>query len=150
MVKKTADIKYYEAIGKRKSAVALVRLYVADKNKEVVIKDVKIKKGEIFVNKKPIQDYFPGEVSKNRYMLPLSLTENLDRFAISISVKGGGLEGQIEATMHGLSRAIEVSDKEKRIVLKKNGLLTRDARVKERRKVGTGGKARRQKQSPKR
>lgn len=150
MAKKTPEIKYYEAIGKRKSAVALVRLYITEKSKEVTVSSLKIKKGEIMVNKKPVGDYFPGPVSEKLYMHPLALTGNDDRFAISILVKGGGLEGQLEATIHGLARAIEKSDKEKRTILKKDGLLTRDARIKERRKVGTGGKARRQKQSPKR
>jgi small subunit ribosomal protein S9 len=125
-------------------------LYITDKAKEVTVSSLKIKKGEIFVNKKPASDYFPSEVSKKLFMHPLELTGNADRFAISILIKGGGLEGQLEAMIHGLARAVEKSDKEKRPVLKKDGLLTRDARIKERRKVGTGGKARRQKQSPKR
>ncbi len=150
MVKKQATIKYYESIGKRKTSVALVRLYIADKNQETDVKGLKIKKGEIFVNKKLISEYFSGIEAEKRYNLPLELTENIGRFAISILVKGGGIQGQLEAVMHGLSRGIEMSDKSKRVILKKEGLLTRDARAKERRKVGTGGKARRQKQSPKR
>jgi small subunit ribosomal protein S9 len=150
MAKKTSDIKYYESVGRRKSSSAIVRLYIVGKQKEVTIGDVKIKTGEIFINKKPISEYFPQEVSQNELLNPLKLTSNLERFAISAKIMGGGKMGQLDAFIHGLSRAIELSDTTHRPTLKKQGLLTRDARVKEKRKVGTGGKARRQKQSPKR
>jgi len=150
MARKSEKIKYYEGIGRRKSAVARVRLYIVGKQKEISFADLKIKTGEIYVNKKPINQYFPGEVAKIKYTQPLKLTESLDRFAISVQVKGGGKTGQLDAVIHGISRALELVDKNYRPILKKKDLLTRDARVKERRKVGTGGKARRKKQSPKR
>lgn len=149
MVKKT-NLKYYEAVGRRKSASARVRLYLVKKGSEVNVADLKIKAGEIFVNKKRIEDYFPGNVAKEKYLLPLSLTNNLDRFAISVLVKGGGKEGQLEAVRHGLARALLLVNTDYKPILRKYGLLTRDPRVKERRKPGTGGKARREKQSPKR
>lgn len=150
MPKKSSTVKYYEAVGRRKSAVARVRLYIVTKQKEISVSDLKIKKGDIYVNKKLINQYFPGEVAKSKYTQPLKLTDNLDRFAISIQVKGGGKNGQLDAVVHGISRALELVDKSYRPILKKKGLLSRDARVKERRKPGTGGKARRKKQSPKR
>ena len=81
----------------------------------------------------------------------MTLTKNQDRFAISIVVSGGGTNGQLDSMVHGLARALEKVDKETyRPILKTNGLLTRDSRKKEARKVGTGGKSRRMKQSPKR
>ena len=80
----------------------------------------------------------------------MSLTNSLDRFAIVVKVNGGGKEGQLDAVSLGISRAMLKVDDATRLVLKKEGLLTRDARVRERRKVGTGGRARRKKQSPKR
>lgn len=159
MVRKTKNIQFYEAIGRRKEAVARIRLYlVTNKEKKVVLKHVligkealTIKQGEIFVNKKPLAIYFPSLADRARFFIPLKLTNNENRFAISIIATGGGKSGQIEAIIHGLSRAIEKADKDQyRITLKKAGLLTRDPRTRERRHVGTGGKSRRQKQSPKR
>lgn len=143
MAKKISTIQYYEAVGRRKSAVARVRLYVVGKSGSVSVNGVNIKKGEIVINKKSVKE--------DSLLEPLKLTENGDRFAISVLVKGGGKSGQLDAVIHGLSRAIEKVDKDQyRNTLKKAGLLKRDSRVKERRKVGRGGKARRQKQSPKR
>lgn len=143
MVNKVSAIQYYEAVGRRKSAVARVRLYVVNKSGSVSVNGVNIKKGEIFINKKSVKE--------DSLLEPLKLTENDNRFAISVLVKGGGKSGQLDAVVHGLSRAIEKVDKDQyRNTLKKAGLLKRDSRVKERRKVGRGGKARRKKQSPKR
>jgi len=151
MVRKIKDLKYYEAVGRRKEAVAVVRLYIVGKDKDVTVQGNKIKAGELFFNKKPIEVAFPLAYQKAQYLLPLKLTNNLDRFAISIISSGGGINGQLDAIILGLSRAIQIIDRETfRPVLKKQGLLTRDPRARERRKVGTGGKARRQKQSPKR
>ena len=151
MPKKTKNLKYFEAIGRRKEAVAKVRLFVTGKAKNVSINGITIKVGEIFVNKKPIDKYFPSLAEQTQFLHPLKLTSSEDRFPISIMVAGGGKIGQLEAVIHGLSRALEKIDKETyRPILKKYGLLTRDPRAKERRKVGTGGKARREKQSPKR
>ncbi|OGK14856.1 30S ribosomal protein S9 [Candidatus Roizmanbacteria bacterium RIFCSPHIGHO2_02_FULL_37_15] len=148
---KKKESKYYEAIGRRKEAVARIRLHLTDKDKSTDVGGMKVKAGEIFVNKKPITQVFPNQQAMNRYLLPLKLTNNENRFAVTIIVKGGGKSGQLDAIIHGLARAIEKVDKQTyRLVLKKRLLLRRDARVKERRKVGTGGKARRKKQSPKR
>lgn len=154
-MRKTKDLKYYQAVGRRKKSIALIRLYLVTKSKPITLekegRKAEIKAGEIYINFKPYDKIYFHEYEKNKLLLPLKLTENLERFAISILVKGGGKTGQLEAIIHGLARAIEQVDKENyRPILKKAGLLTRDPRKKERRKVGTGGKARREKQSPKR
>jgi len=80
----------------------------------------------------------------------LKFTENQDRFAISIKGSGGGKTGWLGAISLGIARALVLADQSNKPILRKNGLLTRDPRTRERRKVGTGGKARREKQSPKR
>ncbi len=157
MPRKSKNLKYYQATGRRKEAIARVRLYIVGADKTSTVKKVtgdgsiKIKQGEIYVNDSLIQKLFPAEYEKQRYMLPLKITGNGNRFAISISTSGGGKNGQLEAIIHGLSRAVELVDKEEyRPILKKYRLLSRDSRKRERRKIGTGGKARRIKQSPKR
>lgn len=151
MVKKTKNIQYYEAVGRRKEAVARVRLYLTAKEKQTTVGDLVIKEGEIFVNKKPIETIYSHAFEKAQYLRPLQVSNSEKRFAISIITAGGGKSGQLEAISHGLARAIEKVDKDTyRPILKKEGLLTRDPRTRERRSVGTGGKARRQKQSPKR
>ncbi|MFA9288800.1 MAG: 30S ribosomal protein S9 [Weeksellaceae bacterium] len=150
MVKKTKALKYYEAVGRRKESVARVRLYITAKDNTAAIADQTVKAGEILVNNALIDRLYPLNADKMRYMLPLTLTNAADRFAVSIRVSGGGKKGQLDAIMHGLSRALVLVDEENKSLLKTQGLMTRDSRKKERRKVGTGGKARRQKQSPKR
>jgi len=151
MAKKSKDIQYYEAVGRRKEAVARVRLYLVGKDKTATINGVKVKQGEILVNKKPFSEVFSLPSQKIRCLTPLKITKSDDRFAVSILTRGGGTNGQIDALVLGLARAIEKANREEyRPILKKEGLLARDARIRERRKVGTGGKARRAKQSPKR
>lgn len=149
---KAKGLKYYEAVGRKKSSVARVRLYiVSPKEKNVTVNGIKIKAGEAILNKKPIDSFFVSPSDKLHYLNPFKLTNNENRFAISIHVVGGGKSGQLGAVIHGLARAIEKTDKNTyRPILKKAGLLTRDPRVRERRKVGTGGRARHKKQSPKR
>ena len=142
---------YYQAIGRRKEAIARVRLYVVDKEGKARVNNKELKKGQILINnEKLLEEVFKKKDEKNRILSPLRLTDQEERFAISILVKGGGREGQLGAIVHGLARALVAADERFKKVLRENGLLTRDPRVKERRKVGTGGKARREKQSPKR
>ena len=134
---KTKVPSYISAVGRRKTAIARVRLY--------------FKAGEITVNGKPVAEYFPGEANSLRYLEPLRTTSLVDKVSASIKVIGGGKVSQLEAIIHGVSRALSKADPEKhRPTLKKKGFLTRDERMRERRKVGMGGKARRKKQSPKR
>ena len=152
MVKKRlSKLKYYQAVGRRKEAVAIVRLHILGKKTASLINGKKVKKGEIFINDKPIEKVYPSKDDQFKYRQPLQLADSEERFVITIKVKGGGKQGQLGAIKQALARAIEKVDKEKyRPILKKEGLLTRDARVRERRKVGMGGKARRKRQSPKR
>lgn len=151
MATKKKDVQYYEAVGRRKESVARVRLHiVSTKEKVVTLKDKKMNKGDIVVNEKSFDAYFPLLADRNRILQPLELATSLDRFVITIKVNGGGPQGQVDAVVLGIARALCKTDETYREVLKPAGLLTRDPRIRERRKVGTGGKARRQKQSPKR
>ena len=140
----------YQAVGRRKEATARVKLYVLPDG-SVTLKDKILKKGEMIINLLPVEKYFSGDVCKKIYMQPFNSTDTLGRFAVSAIIKGGGTAGQLGAFVHGISRALEKVDKEKyRPILKKMGFLTRDSRVKERRKAGFAQKARAKKQSPKR
>lgn len=135
--------------GKRKEAVARIRLY--KELKEVLMVGEKtVKKGEIFVNGDVIENYFKGVVAKAHFEEPFKITNNLGKYTITAKVEGGGPKSQLEAFIHGVSRALASIDEKNKAILKKKGFLTRDARVRQRRKVGMGGKSRRKKQSPKR
>lgn len=141
---------YIFAVGKRKEAVARVRLYDAVKD-DLSWKDLKVKKGDILVNEMLIAEYFPGDISRFRYTEPLRVANAQNKYTFTIAVVGGGPSGQLDAVVAGIANVLAKTDKESfRAILKSKGFLSRDARVRERRKVGTGGKARRKKQSPKR
>lgn len=143
-------LSFYQAIGRRKEATARVRLYPITLG-EVTIGDLKIGKGEIVVNRKPIKEYFPGQVAKAACMEPFRTTNTTGRFTVSAKIEGSGKMSQLDAFIHGIARALEKVDREKfRPILKTRGFLTRDARAKERRKAGFAHKARAKKQSPKR
>lgn len=129
-------INYTFTVGRRRTASARVRLFKG--------------KGENTVNGKPIEKVFSGVVAVAAWKKPFGLTETNDKFYASVKVAGGGSKSQLEASVHGIARALAKTKKEYRDVLKKAGLLTRDSRERERRMIGTGGKARRKKQSPKR
>ncbi len=142
--------EFIYAVGRRKSAVARVRLYKTVKP-GLLWNDAKIEKGKVLVNGKPAAEYFSGDVMEAFYKEPFVATNTLDKYGVTIKVVGGGLKGQLEAAILGISRVLSEIDVEKfRPILKKKGMLTRDSRVRQRRTVGTGGKSRRQKQSPKR
>lgn len=148
--KKQVKKEYVYAIGRQKEAVARVRLY-AHVKEDAKWGETPIKKEQILVNAIPVEEYFPGPRAKAQYMQPLVITETFSKYAITVKVVGGGKNGQLDAMTKGIARALSALDPQKfRTSLKTVGLLTRDARVRERRKVGTGGKARRKKQSPKR
>lgn len=140
---------YTVAVGRRRAAVARVRLYEA-LPADFVWGDKEIKKGEIFVNEMPIAEYFSGDTFRYLYSEPFRVTNTANVYTLTIRVTGGGKSGQLDAVVSGIAKVLALLDDEKRTSLKKKGFLTRDARIRERRKVGTGGKARRKKQSPKR
>jgi small subunit ribosomal protein S9 len=144
---KTIQKDYVFAIGRRKSSTAEVRLY---KKNATVWGGTLVKVGDFVVNNKPAVEYF-GKNFEKTYREPLQITSMENKFSLSAKVSGGGKMGQLDALVLALARALDKIDKEKfHSILKKKGMLTRDPRVRERRKVGMGGKSRRRKQSPKR
>jgi len=114
--------KYYYANGKRKTSVARVRLYEKGK-------------GDIIINDQPANDYFFGTLIGN-IKAPLKLVDMLKSFDVVVKVEGGGISSQSDAVRHGISKALTVFDPALRTVLKRASLLTRDARMKERKKFG--------------
>jgi small subunit ribosomal protein S9 len=127
--------RYYEGIGRRKSAVARVRLFAGS--------------GNFMVNDKALTVYFPLPSMSNQALSPLKVTQNEERFTVSVHVNGGGPVGQSDAVSLGLARALLAADAGFKGVLRKAGLLTRDPREKERKKPGLK-KARKAKQYTKR
>jgi len=119
-----ALVEYY-GTGRRKTSTARVHLRQGT--------------GQITVNNRPLDEYFGNEVLKMIIKQPLSLTETNDKFDILVTVDGGGPSGQAGAIRHGISRALQVYNTELRKRLKKAGLLTRDPRMKERKKYGQRG-----------
>jgi small subunit ribosomal protein S9 len=149
-MKNTEKKDYIAATGRRKEAVARVRLYETVKD-DMTWQEASIKKGDMLVNAMPIASYFSGQVTRYIYSEPFRVTNTQNKYTVTIRVTGGGKAGQLSAVVAALANALSKADPQNnRSVLKKKGFLTRDARVRERRKVGTGGKARRKKQSPKR
>ena len=134
--KKTVANTYTYAIGRRKSAIATVKLFKG--------------KTEPQVNKMSFSKYFPSKTDELMYQKPFLITETKGKYYIESKVIGGGKAGQIEALTLAISRALKKIDETFGPLLRTAGLLTVDSRVRERRMVGTGGKSRRQKQSPKR
>ena len=117
-----ANTTQYLGTGRRKKSVARVRLVPGT--------------GVITINKRDIEDYFGYETLKMIVRDPLKLTNNLDKFDVLVNVYGGGFTGQAGAIRHGISRALLNVDPELRGALKKAGFLTRDPRMKERKKYG--------------
>jgi small subunit ribosomal protein S9 len=111
--------------GRRKSAVARVRLATGT--------------GKIVINGRPFENYFPGETLRGIAAQPFTVTGTADKFDAQISVSGGGPTGQAGAVRHGIARALLTVDANLRPVLKAEGLLTRDSRMKERKKYGQPG-----------
>lgn len=127
---------YYYGTGRRKTAVARVRLIPGG--------------GQNFrVDGKPLEERFPLEIHRRTILEPLRATGTLGRFDASVKVLGGGVAGQAGAIRHGVARALLVADQSFRPVLKKAGFLTRDSRMKERKKYGLV-RARKRKQYTKR
>lgn len=142
---------YIEAVGRRRESTARVRLYSVKKTEKITLQGIQAGQGDMIANGMRIQEYFPGEVNRREYMLPFKITGVQEAYVVSIKTQGGGKQGQLGAVIHGISRALDHVDTEAyHSLLKKRGLLTRDPRMKERRKAGMAGKARAKKQSPKR
>ena len=122
MAKKAAKAAKFYGTGRRKSSVARVYLVPG--------------KGTITINKRDIDEYFGLETLKVIVRQPLAATETADKYDVIVTVKGGGFTGQAGAVRHGIARALCVADIEYRPALKKAGYLTRDPRMKERKKYG--------------
>lgn len=125
-----------KTLGSRKRATARVWLYEGS--------------GEIEVNGQPAEEYFSFSFEKSKVEQPFILTETKGNYDASIKVEGGGKSAQLDAVVHGLARGLDEIDESHHKSLKKAGLLTRDAREKERRKPGRAHSARAKRQSPKR
>jgi small subunit ribosomal protein S9 len=115
----------YHALGRRKESVARVYLRPGT--------------GVVSVNGRKFEDYFPNDVLKMVIRQPLALTETVEKFDVVANVDGGGVAGQAGAIRHGIARALCLFNVELRPTLKKAGLLTRDSRMKERKKYGQRG-----------
>ncbi len=114
--------KFFEAIGRRKTAVARVRLIKGNNG--------------ILINEKPLEKYFPTQELWQIVTAPLKKLNYLDNFKVIVKINGGGLHAQAEAVRHGIARALILFDQNSRKDLKKSGFLTRDARMRERKKFG--------------
>ena len=120
-----AQITEYLGTGRRKTAVARVRLASGS--------------GKIVVNGRPLENYFLVETQRMHMMQPLVSTDSVSKFDVRVNVKGGGPNGQAGAVRHGIARALIEADATLRPTLKAQGLLTRDPRMKERKKYGQPG-----------
>lgn len=119
---KNTEKKFIYATGKRKSAIARVRVTPGT--------------GKITINKKDINDFYSLETLKAVIMKPFTVANLIEKYDVIATVKGGGYSAQAGAVAHGISKALATIDLDTRTALKKGGLLTRDSRVKERRKYG--------------
>ena len=123
MAKKTTKkVEKIWATGRRKKAIARARISEG--------------KGEIVINKKPLNEYFKSELLQNEVKTALNLVEVADKYDIAITVDGGGLTGQAGACRHAIARALVLSNETFKKTVKEAGLLTRDPRMKERKKYG--------------
>ena len=117
-----SEESYVWGTGKRKCAIAQVKLFPGQ--------------GEIIINDKPYQEAFPRIEHRHMIEHPLLATDNMGKFRVMVKVNGGGLSGQAGAIRHGIARALAKENELFKPMLRKEGLLTRDARIKERKKYG--------------
>lgn len=130
------QLKFTRALGRRKGASARVRLFKG--------------RGQSLVNGKAADSVYSLSKFKVKYMKPFVLGGLEEKYYFTAKVNGSGVNSQVDALTLGLARALVLCEKDMRVVYRKEGLLTRDSRERQRRMIGMGGKARRKKQSPKR
>lgn len=123
--------KYYQTVGRRKESVAIIRLYTKKSTDNIEGDHALVKIGD-----KDYREYFTDKTLQYIVESPLRKLKSLNRFKVTVWVRGGGLSGQADAIKHGISRALVLFDLNFRKKLKKSGFLTRDSRIKERRKYG--------------
>jgi len=128
-IKKSKESKYFEAIGRRKRAIARVRLFAVSTSESIESRN-------FIINGKNYKEYFPTTILQQIIELPFTKLKSENRFNGTVKVSGGGIAGQAEAVRHGVSRALILFDVNFRKKLKKAGYLKRDPREKERRKFG--------------
>ena len=119
----------FNATGKRKTSIARVRMEPGE--------------GKFLVNERALKEYFTRETGEMVVLQPFDITGTRNRFDVTVNVQGGGMTGQAEAIRHGISKALLLYNQELKDSLKKAGLLTRDSRIKERKKYGRRGARRR-------
>ena len=127
---------YHFAVGRRKSSVVTIKLFDGQDTSTV--------------NKIALEKYFPGKTFKDVYLQPFVVTKSQKKYHFQAKASGGGKKGQVEALALAIARTLKLAQPDFKQPLRQAGLLTVDSRVRQRRMVGTGGKARRKKQSPKR
>ncbi len=120
---KVAKNKYIEAVGRRKTSIARVRL-------------LPNQKGVFMINDKPLKTYFMTEEMRLVATIPFAKTEREGKYSVTAKISGGGIHSQAEALAHGIARALLKIDEANKPILRQNKLLTRDSRMKERRKFG--------------
>jgi small subunit ribosomal protein S9 len=120
-----AELQQYYATGMRKTSVARVWVRPGD--------------GEVTINRKPFDRYLTRQADRAMVLEPLKITNSMNKYNVVVNVKGGGVSGQTGAMRHGISRALVEANPQFRDILKKEGLLTRDPRMKERKKYGQPG-----------
>ena len=123
MVRAAAEQEYYYGTGKRKTSIAKVRLYLDDG-------------GPTIVNGKPVDEYFGWKPWQDIINEPFRVADMTNRFRVMVKVLGGGVHSQAEAIRHGVARALVAYDADLKSGLRRNGLITRDARIKESKKYG--------------
>ncbi len=123
MVQAETQQEYYYGTGKRKCAIAKVRLYLDDG-------------GPVLVNSMPMEEYFNWKPWQIIIAEPFQVTDTNSQFRVVAQVQGGGVRGQAEAIRHGISRALVVYDETLKAPLRRHGLITRDSRIKESKKYG--------------
>lgn len=125
MVNQMQKENVYYATGKRKTAISRTWLTPG--------------KGQIIINNRSVEEYFPIESLRRQMVEPLKLTNTIESYDVKASVDGGGISGQAEAVRHGITKALIMADPDLRLTLKKAGFVKRDPRVKERKKYGQRG-----------
>jgi len=115
--------RYFEAVGRRKTSTVRVRVYPGSSQ-------------EVLINGKSLADYFPGQELQQTVLSAFKVTDHLGKFRVSAKVRGGGVTSQAEAVRHGIARALVLFNKDLRKSLKRAGFLTRDPRMRERKKFG--------------
>ncbi len=130
MVQEATTQQYYYGTGKRKTAIARVRLYLSVSPEQVG------SVSQFQINGKPMEEVLPWFAWQANIREPLRVTDSLDRFTVVAKVLGGGSSAQAQAIRHGISKALVVFDESLKPTLRKHGLLTRDSRIKESKKYG--------------